>query len=184
MKLKISFIFLNVVLALITINLYAQEAPIINEKRISPLFMGGISGNYITPSIFAMGGVRINRFAPFLKIKGQTIWGFDDKNFIGGAITGGCLFRVFKPLFVQTGIGFASFEGETHSYNHTTGWISEIKDKYQGLALEIGIVLKNRFVLVSCGVSSVLDNDALFHDDYPSIEFNYTELNLGIGIMF
>lgn len=161
MKLKIPF--LSVILFFLTLKIYAQEAPIINDKKMSPLFIAGLSCTDQWGSVFMVGGVRINKFAPYIKIQALT---YSCYNMSGGAITGGCLFRVFKPLFIQTGFGYGNFveTGDFFPYE---------KKYYAGLTIENGIVFRYKFILVSYGVSRVLDE--AFKD-----EIYY----LGIGVMF
>lgn len=82
--------------------------------------------------------------------------------------TGGALFRLAKWCYPYVGIGYGTRNVQWQDYQGQWAHVSDYSCK--GIAAEAGLILKMGPVAISAGVSTTA--------------FKYTELELGVGVMF
>ncbi len=83
-------------------------------------------------------------------------------------VTGGALFRLTKWLYPYAGVGYGSRDVQWQDYQGNWAQVSNYSCK--GISAEAGAIVKMGPVALSAGVSTTA--------------FKYTELELGIGVMF
>lgn len=83
-------------------------------------------------------------------------------------VTGGALFRVTKWLYPYAGIGYGSRDVQWQDYKGNWAQVSNYSCK--GISAEAGAIVKMGPVALSVGASTTA--------------FRYTELEIGVGVMF
>ncbi len=127
----------------------------------------------------------LNKYGAYLKLKSNMNF-ISDYTYIGEstenrffkntiakgrfAFTGGVIWRTSSWLFIQSGLGYGN---RWVNWETVSGESFRVNDlSYKGLELEGGFVIKLNKIAFNFSVNST------------SLEFNYIETNMGIGLVF